>query len=266
MSSFKIIDDTLDNYIQHIPAWGGQSDFGEKNSTSKKYRFINTCTIDYYLLALWWSSLESKNIISYFEKDSNENFLKIIREINENNWNRAKTIWIFDVSQRKSDITQICSFGNEYQFFTQHIVFMQRFNRFEICESCGHNSNPRDQNYIYFDKQFGRIVINILKATACIKCNNEMSIDFKFVQDFPCWLVLEIGYQVKLTVDELPKLLNLKEKNYKLLCATYNNGASHFLGIFLVSGEFYLVDDRNPRACYKGSPKKQITTCFYYME
>ena len=227
---------------------------------------MNTCTIDYYLLALWWSSLQSKLIISYLEKNSHQNILKIIREINENNWNRAKTIWIFDVCKRISDMSQICCFGSEYEFFTQHIVFMQRFNRTEICEYCGHTSNPREQNYLYFDQQFGKIVINILKATACIQCNNEMRIDFQFVQDFPCWLILEIGYQVKLTVNELPKLLNLKNKNYKLLCATYNSGGLHFLGTFLVNGEFYLVDDRNPRVCNKGTPKKQITTCFYYME
>ena len=66
-----------------------------------------------------------------------------------------------------------------------------------------------------------------------------MSVDFHFLQDIPCWLIIEVEYSLQLTVQDLPKSFYLKDKNYKLLCATFNNGFRHFLAIFLINWEFY---------------------------
>ena len=233
---------------------------------AKKYYFINTCTIDYYLLALWWSSVHSKNVIKYFEKNSNENITKIIDNINKHQWNRAKTIWTFNVCRRQSDSNKISFFGTEYEFFSKHLAEMQRYKRLENCLTCGFDSSPREQNYLYFDEFVGKIVINIQKPKACKTCKNEMNVDFQFLNDFPCWLIIEVEYSLQLTVQELPKSLFLKDKTYKLLCATFNNNLAHFLAIFIINGEFYQVDDRNPRICDKRIPNKRINTCFYYLE
>ena len=77
----------------------------------------------------------------------------------------------------------------------------------------------------------------------CRSCNSEMDKELQFKYEEPCWLVCEISPRLKLTADLLPTQIKLNQKEYKLLCATYNTGASHFVGIFILNNKYYVVDD-----------------------
>ena len=73
---------SLDFLKHHIPRWGGKSDFADKiKNATEKFYFINTCTIDYYLFAMWLSAQVSPNILVNLSKQaSTERLLEIINE------------------------------------------------------------------------------------------------------------------------------------------------------------------------------------------
>ena len=220
---------------------------------------------------MWCVSKLSGYVLRYLqtsELQANKDIISIIKSINELNWNRAKTIWLFNVCKRKIDFNakSMCTFGSEYDFFYKPISFMQRFQMFEKCLKCNKEKSPKEQNYLFFTENNGNLLLNKHAQKFCTSCGNDIQIDFNFVLGFPCWLICEIEPELTIYIDNLPKIIPIKDKNYKLLAATYHNGFNHFLGIFFLNNNFHVVNDKHPGTVQTTIPKKKITTCFYYLE
>jgi hypothetical protein len=95
-------------FTAHIPKWGGvidinENDFFTKSDFSKyfDYRnivFNNTCTIDYFLLGMWCiSKLSSCTSLKKYNENSHitiKYLRKIVDLIDEDDWDRARTLWI----------------------------------------------------------------------------------------------------------------------------------------------------------------------------
>ncbi len=260
-------------FKEHIPTWGGITDFNYnltkyKNKT-KKFDFINTCTVDYYLLAMWCATRLSLNIKNYLKDNLHtRDIFQLINCIDDKDWNKAKTIWFFEICNHRNmkNKRTICSFGTEFEFFYKYIHFMQEFKLKEICTKCQLDHSPRDkQRYLFLVKYKNEIVLNVTEKFTCRSCNIEMDKELEFKYKEPCWLVCEISPRLKLSADLLPTHVKLNQKEYKLLCATYNTGASHFVGIFILNNKYYVVDDLEPNSTFERCPKNHISMCFYYL-
>ena len=112
---------------------------------------MNTCTIDNLLLGLWVSTIINCNLLDIIQTNPvkipfQTEIIEIVQQINKKDWNKAKSIWILNVLSLKSyclcqcedsecdddsckplcdcqydihcdDITDILTYGNEYEFF-----------------------------------------------------------------------------------------------------------------------------------------------------
>ena len=93
-------------------------------------------------MSLWITSRLSSNSIDTLQKNSggnviNEQLIKIIDLINKREWNSAKTIWVLDVINLQMDPKGFFStFGNEYEYFVQHIRPLQSYDHFYRCDFC----------------------------------------------------------------------------------------------------------------------------------
>ena len=63
----------------------------------------NTCSIDYFLLSIWFSSLNSSNVSNVIQSKENDktfkNLSNIVKLIENDNWNRTKTVWFLTISK-----------------------------------------------------------------------------------------------------------------------------------------------------------------------
>ena len=262
-------------FREHIPSWGGTSNFnyedeGERFKISnKRFRFVNTCTVDYYLLAMWSASKLSPIINEYLLNNSKSQVIcKLIKLIDDKQWNKAKTLWFFEIlgieNLNIKPRSTVCSFGSEYQFFSKYVQFLQEFSMIEICDKCNYDCSPRvKQNHLILREHFNKLVLNIQTKSLCPSCGFEVNRKVNFVNGEPCWLICEIDAELRVSVSSLPRKLSLNRREYKLLCATYNSNA-HFIGIFLLNNKFYIVNDLNPQNIQEGCPKRKLTNCFYY--
>jgi hypothetical protein len=92
-----------------------------------------------------------------------------------------------------------------------------------------------------------------------------MDKEFQFKYEELWWLVCEISPLLKFTADLLPTHVKINQKEHKLLFATFNFGACHFVGIFILNNKYYVVDDLEPNITFKTCPKNHISMCFYYL-
>ena len=96
-------------------------DFGALYDSNIDYNGLgikNTCTIDYFLLALWSSHFFSSKVRYIFNARESEEFIKIVKKIIDlidmeiPNWNRAKTLWILIIN-KLNIIAVLCSIVGE---------------------------------------------------------------------------------------------------------------------------------------------------------
>ena len=94
------IQPNIEWLVDYIPFWGGFmiDQNGNKTNTS----ITNTCTIDYFLFSIWLSTKMSNNCFEKIESLSQpQKFLEIIDCIDKMDWDKAKTIWVVDISNKK---------------------------------------------------------------------------------------------------------------------------------------------------------------------
>lgn len=84
-------------FVSRIPKWGGI--FVDKNNNNTSISLTNTCTIDYFLLALWttWKLSKNWDLSTQPFAQINSNIQNIINSIENLEWDRAKSIWIRDI-------------------------------------------------------------------------------------------------------------------------------------------------------------------------
>ena len=99
---------------------------------------MNTCTIDYFLFAIWCVSKVSSESIKCLNILANENqiaryLIKIIDLIDTFQWNRARSLWILPILQLKPENWKFSLFGQQSTFFGKKEI-VQKFteNTFNI--------------------------------------------------------------------------------------------------------------------------------------
>ncbi len=231
---------------------------------------------------MWLSTKLSPQVLTILnQKQSTEMILNSINFIDKNDWNRGKTIWLFDFSLRNKDCfceshelkhsNTICTFGTEFVHIYSHISFLQAFFLSEKCNTCNIDFSSKStdpKSYLYLMKYKEKVVLNILEPSFCHLCLQVLDKKCNFIESDPCWLICEIIGTLNLEYDDLPLKIQLNNRNYKLLCCTFNNNKNHFLGVFHFNDSYYLVDDTNVKATRMiiEQIKHKIVTCFYYLE
>ena len=184
-------------------------------------------------MALWASSKLNTKIIEYLNEDNNfltelkKNLISIIENIEKQEWNNAKAIWVFDICNLSNDVRidksgttlTLDTFGTEYTFFYTHISPLQRFRLREECKNC-QILKKFNQSYLYFVMDNNTLNLNVQSKKPCIKCGHDLLVGFQFEEN-TWWLFLEIDLKLNLSVSDLPKTLVVNNLKYSLLCATY---------------------------------------------
>jgi len=84
----------LTEFISKIPPWGG-----EYILSNSKILLTNTCSFDYFLFALWATSILSNELKEHKSFKNNQKMSDLIDSIGNKRWNEAKKIWLDDISK-----------------------------------------------------------------------------------------------------------------------------------------------------------------------
>jgi len=117
--------------------------------------------------------------------------------------------------------------------------------------------------HLSFDKT--QYLIDIINSIEFIQWNKAKSIwilMFLFDVYIQTWVFVQTN-DSEIYVQEVPRILPIGLKNYKLLTATIHLN-NHFRAVFYLNNEFFLIDDCNPTKINKKLPKLKVGTCFFY--
>jgi hypothetical protein len=268
---------TFRSFSLKIPKWGGsievnESDFGELFITNNIYNdlpILNTCTIDYFLLATWASHLLSSKVRDIFNDRKNENlieYLSKIVDLIENPlplWDRAKTIWILIINKlnHNKSLEFDCwdsTYHKFYKHFEQHQAIQFK------CENCL-NFVRRDQVTLNLVKdENNNCYVDVHEFKECLECN--LFINGKFVSK-PFCLFVQVCEKSnnKINIGDIPLEIIIDGTEFQFLCATIFVNKNHFKAIFRLNGQNYLIDDLKA-GFNKNIPKNMILdTVFYYL-
>jgi hypothetical protein len=265
----------VNTLTKHIPKWGMQIAYNNKNLV-----VTNTCSIDYYLLALWvLSKIRSENIknipILFTLSMKLEKIISLIERLN---WKEARKIWIFEVLNIEDRITSnknirtLSLFGTESNMVINPFYVYQSYNLYQICSgNCENNGSliSNDSSVIFFKKINDIIEMYYTYRDKCNKCRIRVSHSILF-HNYPQFLFIESIYN-NIFFDEIPKQINIENSVFKLLCVTTHK-MDHFKAIFNLFNREYLIDDLGPliseltiqrqRNDVRNSP---VTVSFYYL-
>ena len=235
---------SIDEIEKRVPYWGANIWYrGQK----KKVFVSNTCTIDYYLFAFW---LQNKILPDFISKIPNINkcslIVRIIEQIDMIKWNEAKEIWVNEVMQLMEEPKKnsISLFGSEYERCLKYLSEFQIHRLLQQCQtSCSNHETVIIQNEsdnLFFKKEKRNVFLYNGFLGLCNNCHKRITckISFKYQPNF---IFIQSAFG-KITVNELPEVVTIDDRNYKLLCATVHK-RGHFYGIFKINNNLYLMND-----------------------
>lgn len=276
----KIEDDFLISkpewFKDYIPYWGGF--IIDENETKTEISIRNTCSIDYFLFAIWISAkLSDKCLEKIKYLDKSKNIYNLIEAISDKNWDKAKTIWVFDICKKKASFIEgqyvIDVHGSHYNQFTTHLIRSQSYISTERCL----NSNcPNNYPKTFESTDFDFIIdgnelllnYNRLKIKCDICLNITLSKENK-MNNMPPFLFVEnnannILNREKITVDDLPDEIYVDSQKYIFLCCSIYR-AGHFKSIFYFEKKLYLIDDCDSKNICGKIPNRKFNLAFYYI-
>ena len=231
---------------RYIPKWGAQI----KNCEFKNVHVSNTCTIDYYLFCFFILYKTMPRFIETIPELEPTIFLKeIIKSIDALDWNKAKEIWILKIMKLNiNKFNSISLFGTEYDMF---VKYLEKFQLHQLKKKCINKCSENDKTIrddadkLYFKKE-KKVQLYSCFTGNCKKCKNKIKTSIRFDYN-PNFLFIE-SMNNNIFAYEIPKLLKIDGKSYKLLCVTIFKEAEeqelgHFIGLFLIDDIFYAVDD-----------------------
>jgi hypothetical protein len=226
----------------HVPQWGGKI-----NYQNRKVQVFNTCTIDYFLFALWLQYKLLPNFLSMLPDIEETVVIKnIIQLINSKNWNKAKEIWINDMMQYKEKPIRnsISMFGSENEHFFKYLSEFQTHKLVQLCKNdCIYNDISiiqTDSDNLYFHKLNNQVKLYNGFLGYCHHCGQSISckIIFKHRTNF---IFIQSAFG-KITFKELPATISISNLRYELFCSTVHE-KGHFYGVFKIKKNIYVMDD-----------------------
>ena len=260
-------------FTSHIPRWGGVIEANEVDvfsseefSTLSEYRnlvYEDTCTIDYFLLALWAISKLSNEILPAVQLNVDNKvakyFKRIVDLIENKEWNRARTLWILSILERKPVHWKFSLFGNQMDFFVNYFLPLQEF----YCVACEVNLNFSTTEYFFKKDKENRVFIYSRLEESCQSCGMPIKGSFKLKPFCVFFSILD-----NLHLTEIPSSVEIDKTKFNLICLTFHtiiSDISHFKGIFYLQKAFYMVDDLIPNQLIKKFPiEPNITHILYY--
>ena len=242
------LDSIIPDFIGHLPRWGG---FFVING--KKIEVINTCTIDNYLFGFWILYKIMPNFVERIPKPEQSEFIKeIIHKIDDYQWDNARKIWYLNIMKKKiSNKRKINFYGTVEDFF---IKFMYEFQKHSLILSCSNNcklnkkeiiSEQADIIQIGKSKDKGIGIVTDL-SYKCRICNLRVSCDVIFKYNTIFFFIETTSH---LKINELPKIIKIQNKTYKLLNAIFHlEKQKHFVSVFDIDNNKYLIDDLSHEA------------------
>ena len=237
---------TITNFKAHIPKWGGTISFNGEN-----VMLTNTCTIDYFLFAFWVLEKLVPHFLENIPNLEKTPLLKeIIQAIDIYNWNKAKEIWIVKIMNYIDIPIQntISMFGSVNDRFIRYLSEYQRYRVYQTCDSCNQNRiEIRESNNLDFLIQNNNVILDYGYMGTCLSCSTELSCEIHFLNN-PNFLFIE-SITNNIFVNALPKVISINENKYRLLCAKIGL-SGHFVAIFDINNNFFIVDDIGQRCTF----------------
>lgn len=226
-------------FTRKIPKWGGRIEIDSKSVVIE-----NTCTIDYFILSIWCLSKINSSLLETDSDLKTKNLKQMILNIDNNNWNKAKEIWITKIADLKLENNQsiLSTKGSEYDFF---IKYLNQRQRHQLVQKCGANCVENNRvlritDFLTFDKVDSRIELNSTLLRDVDLCDHDPLIAIEFLRK-PNFVFILSKFE-SISFDELPKNITINNDNFRLLCSTLSM-PGHFIAVFNINNEFYVVDD-----------------------
>ena len=253
-----------EEFMFNIPKWGGQV----KDENGDSVHFSNTCSIDYFLFAIW-ATFRLKPDLEYADRDHDVLINEMIKKIDEKQWGRAKSIWIRDIlkmkPQKKGKQMTISTLGTTNDMFINIFRKQQEIKITSTCSlACKNNNKTLTKSELCFYHTLNNVTI--IQELFCKKCKQNTTSNARFTNTRPLFLFIESN--IHLTHDILPQTINIENHSYRLLCEIYyQQHNSHFVSLFSIFNSLYYFDDlNNIEKVSTYNTRKPINSCFYYLD
>jgi hypothetical protein len=240
-------DQFIQKFKDHIIPWGGEIIY-----RTRKTKVTNTCTIDYHLLALWAMFNLSPTFLDNFDHLWQTAFLKeIINNIEIYNFNKAKETWIVEILRFNQDEGSISLFDTQSEVFTDKLADYQSYVTYQMCKhDCPLNDTymRNGENFhIFFNRDLdGNLLVYTGLTHRCRNCDAMTTPRFVF-NTIPTFLFIQ-SMDNDIYYQEIPKEITFNNVQYSHISTTLHKpdtmfSVAHFIGVFHLFGNDYVVDD-----------------------
>jgi hypothetical protein len=245
---------SIADFVARIPKWGAVIQLAE----FKNVEVTNTCTVDYFLLSIWVvNKIVPACIASFPNIEVAEPVKKIIDFIEKNDWNMVRQIWISEVmkktfskSRKVPKLSTISLFGTVHDRFIKYLMEFQTYHLLYSCSLACPNTNRRTpiaDRMLMFCKRNDKVELDTGRIKYCNRCKQKIIVDYELIYH-PTILMIESG-STRLGLQDIPLKLKLRNYQFRLLCSMLHT-PGHFLGVFLINDDQYVVDDMKKDELY----------------
>ncbi len=209
----------------------------------------------------------SSEKIHIFDK---EKLNKIFSFIDQNKWNEAKTIWVLDFLRLKPTGKNFDCFSSPFDIFGEVLSSQQKYKEELKCEECHLSLGSFTSDFYLFTRDsLNELFQDFFLFQECTLCRKIVKSKLQGIFNVkPAFLYCETFYKdntVNLNCYQLPRYLEIRSLTYKLLLAQIKI-KDHFKGIFLLSDNFFLIDDlQNKNKKLKVPKDHKVVCCLYYL-
>ena len=191
---------------------------------------------------------------------------KIIQLIDSQKWNEARQMWIVNVMKyNKNPINNSISlFGSEYEMFIKYIISFQQHHLIQICSNTCSKTNKiisMDREILIFKKINNEIRLHTFHTHICKTCKTEIIPKLEFINN-PNFLIIESPGNT--FINEIPQLVKNDDKIYRWFCTTLNK-RNHFIGVFELENQKYVIDDLKKNATLLSQPNSNPQVDYFDM-
>ena len=161
----------------------------------------------------------------------------MIRLIDVYEWNLAKQTFILDIMRYNSPAIrgQLDFFGSEYGKLIRYLDKFQLHNLIQICTPGCVNDGAILRNQtdtIYLNKINNNVVLHSMHTRLCQACQVHCDVLIDFGTNNPNFILIQTVTR-SIIFNEMPKILEINNRRYQLLCATaLEENRAHFISIF----------------------------------
>jgi hypothetical protein len=257
----------INEIIQFTPSNGGKYEINNQVSIT----FINTCTIDYFLYAVWLTTQNlSINLFMRSNAVTNDTY-KLLADIADciegKNWDKAKYLWlktIIRIDESSSNVVNC--FGTLKEFFISKMNSLQCYRLQKTCTVCELTEDPSYGNELWFKEENYRVLLDNVNNVVDVPCQKEncrgvLRNRTNFV-DSAIWIIVEFTFNCPYS--RVPLEIKVDTDCYELVCCITSPREYHFASIFYLHKSFYLIDDLKPKLVQKATRDTSKVQCAIY--